>query len=293
MSDYLKKDFYIKRPDKSEAIFNKTNGIVTRYFTLMSALGQNTYNVSGDDAPFELGQSLEDDPRYTRKHFQRQPLKFLTNGEGTIFQKSSEEIGLEGEQAEYHKILHDLLKDGVGMQIPPETQVILDPNQPYPKLFFKEKTDTNYSLGGQMPGLQDEDNIFVIEEQSLEMIVHQRFKPDDNDDYYVTQGVQTGAVHQVIDDTTNSKPPYPEFIKSVLGELGFVVLKEGQTGNQITAVLGHSKSSEKTKRNYYESQTAKGRLIIIMPYPIAQVDILGVVAMHGDSASEIVLTTTT
>lgn len=295
MQNHLKQDFNIKKPEKDSENYNEINGIVTRYFTLMSALGQNMYNHTKTGDNYEPDKGHEYLIHYTREYFEARPINFLTNGEHTVFKKTAAELGLHGQEAHYHDVLHGLLKDGVGMVMPKYAEILLSPKQIYPTLYFKHRTpeDIAYKLGGRMPDKEDKDNIFVIEEGSLQMVVYQLFNSDLSNDYFVTQGVQTGTISGVIDSA------FPDFVKNV-GSSGVTLAKlaDGQQGNKITAVLGNGEESldpKYVKEEYYDpSKGGKGRLLIMMPYPIAQLDTLGVVQMQGNSvASEIVLTTTT
>jgi hypothetical protein len=301
MQDNLKKDFRIEKPTKDAATFEAINGIVSKYFALMGALGQSMYNLQGAEESYEKGKGLEYQLPYTRACFEADPIRFLTNGEGTIFSKSSQEIvpwtGTQAE-AEYHDTLHHLLKNGVGMKIPAFAQVILLPEQTYPVMFFKQNMgeQVSYGVGDRLPQLNDDDNIYVIQEESFQMTVHQLFKPESDNDYYVSQGVKTGKLKQAM----------AKQVKAAQAKLN-ATTSYGSTGESIAEAepqMGHKVKASFESDNaqapyinvdfYDPAKGGEGRIIITMPYPIAQLDVLGVVQMQGNSvASEIVLTTTT
>ena len=247
----------------SREIYKDILGIIANFYGLMNFLG----------LPENTAQ---------RSMFECNPTPYLT----TMGWERIENETIK-DAIERAKENGDLKYEKVGMKIPQEATVLLDPNATYPIIYLKDiekSIGTVYGDGYcnrvvppspenkdgiRLPNVLDKDNIFVIKEQSLETNVIYMEKKKDikkenaEDD---KRGLQEGFI----------SPWYSEFVK---------LSKKNNWDNksyEVNAIIKNRKLSE-------------FRTIIVIPYFIASTDILGVVSFKnekGKDVKEIILTST-
>lgn len=271
-----RKDFKIES-EKSVEFFNIINKLFTNACLLTASLGQSVYNCHEDNQG-DIPSGYPYDPQFTRKIFESNPRTFLTTGRNTMFSLTVAEIlalphgsqwigNWTAEQRTNHDMLHKFLGNGVGLIIPEYADIILSPYSRIPMIYFKERTNILYDYD-MLPSLLDPDNIIVIEETVYERVVHQFSKPDGENPPNLSVGYRVGNVGNEFAKVIQSKDKTNLYAKG----------NKEQVGHKVTVKLyrpgAHPQPAHLTPE-YYKGLSKKGRLIVIFPYLIAQMDVLG------------------
>lgn len=251
------------------------------FLTLMACLGQPEY--VGDDF-------------HTVKHFEREPYKYL--------------VAHKTNQMDWKKTPERLVNSkgfGVGMTIPKNSLILLDSNVLYPVVYLKKSSNTEYTKGQKMPTGDDEDNVFVIREQSLDMAVMQAL-----DIRTEVGGTNPGRVNKLAESVkVRHTHLLSDFLRLPVNGNHNLQTEEG---HKMTAVIKEAEVKSDDENglkdkylslgyyNYYDYTQEgginpncgenKGKLIVVMPYISARHDMLGQISFNDSTDPAIILTTT-
>ena len=251
------------------------------FLTLMASLGQKEY----------AGENFE-----TVKHFEEFPYKYLVAHDTNMM-----------EWVKVPERLHNSMGYGVGMTIPTNSLILLDSNVLYPVVYLKQGSDVQYS-NDHPPADNDDDNIFVIREQSLDMAVMQILKRTTED-----PGTNPGRVQRLSESVkVRHTQLFSEFLRLPFNATHNLSLEEGY---KMTAVIREAEAMHESGENglrekylnldyynYYDYTQPNGmnpnpggnngKLIVMMPYISARHDMLGQISFNDTTDPAIILTTT-